>query len=75
MAPSLTLLALNCTLKAEGDSSTDRLLKLVIDAFGKDVKAEVVRTNYNDADSSDEFVDAKIDARRTQAVVGLGLRF
>jgi outer membrane immunogenic protein len=39
------------------------------------VKAEVVRTNYNDADSSDEFVDAKIDARRTQAVVGFGLRF
>ncbi|SHH01103.1 Multimeric flavodoxin WrbA [Kaistia soli DSM 19436] len=43
MAPSLTLLALNCTLKAEGASSTDRLLKLVIDAFGKDVKADVVR--------------------------------
>ena len=39
------------------------------------VKAEVVRTNYNDADSSDEFVEAKLDARRTQALVGFGLRF
>jgi outer membrane immunogenic protein len=39
------------------------------------VKAEVVRTNYNDADSSDEFVEAKLDARRTQVLVGFGLRF
>ena len=39
------------------------------------VKAEAVRTNYNDADSSDEFAEAKLDASRTQVVVGFGLRF
>lgn len=39
------------------------------------MKAEVVRTNYNDADISDEFIDAKLDVRRTQVLAGFGLRF
>ena len=39
------------------------------------VKAEVVRTNYNDVDGSDGLVEARLDARRTQALVGFGLRF
>lgn len=32
---ALTALALNCTLKAEGESSTDRMIKLVADALAK----------------------------------------
>ena len=39
------------------------------------VKAEVVRTNYNDYDQSDEFAAVKLDARRTQALLGFGMRF
>ena len=39
------------------------------------VKAEVVRTNYNDVDGSDGLVEARLDARRTQALLGFGLRF
>ena len=32
---ALTALALNCTLKTEGDSSTDRMIKLIADALAK----------------------------------------
>ena len=39
----LTILALNCTLKPSGVSSTQKLLEQAIAAFGKDCKAETVR--------------------------------
>lgn len=41
----LSAIALNCTLKAEGESSTDAMIKVLSDAFGEhDVKlAETVR--------------------------------
>lgn len=39
------------------------------------VKAEIVRTNYKDYDYSDDFVDAKLEASRTQILAGFGLRF
>lgn len=40
----LKLLALNCTLKAEGSSSTDRLLDLILDEFARDdVEGEILR--------------------------------
>jgi multimeric flavodoxin WrbA len=41
---TLKLLALNCTLKAQGDSSTDRLLELILAEFAKDdVDGEILR--------------------------------
>ena len=39
------------------------------------LKAEVVRINYNDYDYSDPDLTAKLDTRRTQVLVGFGLRF
>ena len=39
------------------------------------VKAEIVHTNYKDYDYSDDFVDAKLEASRTQILAGFGLRF
>ena len=39
------------------------------------VRAEYVRTNYNDYDYSDGEIDLKIDSHRDQAVLGFGLRF
>jgi outer membrane immunogenic protein len=39
------------------------------------IKAEAIRTAYKAYDYSDEFVDAKLDASRTQIVAGFGLRF
>lgn len=55
---SLTLLALNCTLKPTGASSTDAFLSLVLDAFrAEGVTGEVVRVAAHDVKpgvSSDE---------------------
>jgi multimeric flavodoxin WrbA len=40
----MKILALNCTLKPSGDSSTDRLLQLVLSEFARDgAAAEIVR--------------------------------
>lgn len=39
------------------------------------VRAEYVRTNYNDYDYSDPNVDVKIDGHRDQLLLGFGLRF
>lgn len=54
----LTLLALNCTLKPTGASSTEAFLSLVLDAFrGEGVTGEVVRVAAHDVKpgvSSDE---------------------
>jgi multimeric flavodoxin WrbA len=56
---ALTAIALNCTLKAEGESSTDAMIKVLADAFGKHdvaitetirISAENVKTGV----SSDE---------------------
>lgn len=43
MAKSLNILAINCTLKSQGASSTDRLLKLALAEFGDDADFEIVR--------------------------------
>ena len=56
---ALTALALNCTLKAEGDSSTDKMIELVADALAKhDVTlSETIRVAAHDVKpgvSSDE---------------------
>lgn len=40
---TLKLLALNCTLKPTGPSSTEALLRLTIDAFGESCVAETIR--------------------------------
>lgn len=55
----LSAIALNCTLKAEGPSSTDAMIKVLADAFGKhDVKlVETVRVaafNIKPGVTSDE---------------------
>jgi outer membrane immunogenic protein len=39
------------------------------------VRAEYVRTNYDDYDYSDEDVDLKVDSHRDQILFGFGLRF
>ncbi len=39
------------------------------------LKLEAIRTNYKDYKYSDEFVDTNLDARRTEVVIGFGLRF
>lgn len=39
------------------------------------VRAEYVRTNYNDYDYSDDFADVKVDSHRDQLLLGFGLRF
>ncbi len=39
------------------------------------VRAEYVRTNYNDWDSSEDGVDIKVDSHRDQLLLGFGLRF
>jgi outer membrane immunogenic protein len=39
------------------------------------VRAEYVRTNYNDYDYSDADIDASIDAHRDQLLLGFGLQF
>ncbi len=57
MAAKLKLLALNCTLKPEGVSSTDKLLAEVVLEMGTDVDAEIIRVaslNIKPGVSSDE---------------------
>ncbi len=57
MARKLKVLALNCTLKPEGSSSTDKLLSEVVTEMGKEVDAEIVRVaslNIKPGVSSDE---------------------
>ena len=39
------------------------------------VRAEYVRTNYDDYDSSEDGVDVKVDSHRDQLIFGFGLRF
>lgn len=39
----LSILALNCTLKREGQSSTQRILELVLQEFGDEAAGEIVR--------------------------------
>lgn len=39
------------------------------------VRAEYVRTNYNDYDNTEDGVDIKIDSHRDQLLLGFGLRF
>ncbi len=39
------------------------------------LKLEAIRTNYKAYKYSDEFVDTNLDARRTEVVIGFGLRF
>ena len=53
----LSILALNCTLKPEGPSSTQRLVELVLQEFAEDSVSEVVRVaalNIKPGVSSDE---------------------
>lgn len=40
---SLTVLALNCTLKPDGASSTHRILELALGEFPDDCEREIVR--------------------------------
>jgi multimeric flavodoxin WrbA len=57
MARKLKLLGLNCTLKPEGGSSTEKLLSEVVTEMGEEVDAEIVRVaalNIKPGVSSDE---------------------
>lgn len=54
---TLKILALNCTLKPEGQSSTHRILELALDEFPDNCKREIVRVaalNIKPGVSSDE---------------------
>lgn len=54
---TLKILALNCTLKSEGQSSTQRILELALDEFPDNCKREIVRVaalNIKPGVSSDE---------------------
>lgn len=54
---TLTILALNCTLKSEGASSTQRILELALDEFPDSCTHEIVRVaalNIKPGVSSDE---------------------
>lgn len=54
---TLTILALNCTLKSEGAPSTERILELALEEFRDSCKREIVRVaalNIKSGVSSDE---------------------